>query len=477
MLDYSRTCRLHWSGLSIALVLGTSLGSGRDALAQAKKQETLELKKVGAEVKPDDPKARALFDEVAKAYKSLTSYSDQGTFVVSMTIGGRAQKQELPLKLTLVRPNKLDLDGGPVRITSDGKTMTTAVVPLKRYTTAPAPEKIGFETFREGPLGAMLFGGPSAPPMYILLNLLLGAEPGAAMSQLGGSLQTAPADPKAGAPASAILVDLPEGQPDILLTFDPATKLLSAIDMKIAPALLARAAPPGQSLVVERFGWSSGPISTDVAKDRSFTYAAPNDFAKVDELLQREEGGDKDPIVGKPAPDFILTVLDGPAKTKTVTKAELAGKVVVIDLWATWCGPCMKELPEIQKVIESYAHSKKDVVLVAVSEDDEPSELSAVRKRVEKTLADANINLQNGTVGFVALDPSKSVGGAFHVEGYPTLVILDAKGIVQSVHLGFDSNAKEPFSQSLAKEIDTLLEGKSLALPKDKAAEAVRKKD
>ncbi len=160
-------------------------------------------------------------------------------------------------------------------------------------------------------------------------------------------------------------------------------------------------------------------------------------------------------------------MLDGPAKTKTITKAELAGKVIVIDFWATWCGPCMKELPEIQKVIEAYAGSKKDVVVVALSQDDEPAELSQVRKLVEKTLSEKGFNLSNAPVGLVGLDPSKSVGGAFQLEGYPTLVILDRKGVVQSVHVGFDPSSSVPLNKSLAKEIDTLLDGKSLLVPKE----------
>ena len=63
----------------------------------------------------DDPKARALFDEVAKAYQSLSAYSDQGEFVVAIKLGGKTQKQTMPLKLTFVRPNKIDFDTGQVR--------------------------------------------------------------------------------------------------------------------------------------------------------------------------------------------------------------------------------------------------------------------------------------------------------------------------------------------------------------------------
>ncbi len=423
--------------------------------------------------KPADPKAQALLGEVAKAYKSLGSYSDEGKFIVAMTLGGKPQNQTVPLKLTFVRPNKLDLDAGPLRLTSDGKTLTTSVIPLKRYTMAPSPANISLDTFRQGPTGAVLFGGPTGAPMFVLLNLLTAPDAAAALAQLGGSLQLAPDAPKAGKPAApALLIDQPEGA-DFRLEIDPATKLLSRIDLQIDPKDLARSAQAGQQVTINEFGWSSGAVNTQVAKDRSFAYEPPQGFNKVDSLERRGGEAPKsavDQSVGKPAPDFTLTVLDGPGKTRTVTKAELAGKVVVIDFWATWCGPCLMELPEIQKVIEALAKEKKEVVVVALSQDNEPKELAEVRKLVEKTLEEKKFYLDTKPVGLIALDPSNSIGQAFEVEGFPTLVVLDPKGTVQSAHVGYDPDIR----QKLTSEIETLLAGKPLVKSGARAREAAK---
>jgi thiol-disulfide isomerase/thioredoxin len=435
----------------------------------------------GRSPRADDAAARALFDRVADAYKALTSYSDQGQFVVALTLGGKAQRQVRPLKLTFVRPNKLDLDAGAVRLTCDGKTLTTAIEPLKKYTTAPAPETINIDTFREGPTGAVLFGGPTAAPtaspMFVLLNLLTGASPVMILEQMGGTLRPAPADKH---DDESVIIDLQEG-PDLLLRVDPVTKLLSAIELKIDPAQLAKSAPPGQALSIDQFGWTAGAISTRVAADRSFAFVAPKGFSPIEGLKEQPGGAGQAPQsavqekLGKPAPDFTLTLLDGPGKTRTLTKADLAGKVVLIDFWATWCGPCLMELPEIQKLVEHYKDAKKEALIVALSQDTEPQEISDVRKLVEKTLADKKIDLAAGTIGRIGLDPSNSVGKAFEVEGYPTLVILDGKGVVQSAHVGYNPDAAEPLHKSLATEIDTLFEGKSLVVEKDRAAKEAKK--
>jgi len=423
--------------------------------------------------KAHDPKAAARFDEVAKAYKSLASYSDQGQFVTAMTIAGKKEKQAVPLKLTYVRPNKLDFDAGPVRVVSDGAQLTTAVMPLKRYTTTVAPQKIGLDTLREGPLGAVLFGGPAGAPMFVLLSLLTEPDPVAAIGQLNGTIQRAPgsaASSKAHADKydnSDLMIDLPDG-PDLVLRVNPVTKLLAGIELKIDPDQFAKSLAAAGAITVEQFAWTPGAVSTQVAGDRSFAFKPPDGFAKVESVAGHGGGQEEKTAfsekLGKPAPDFTLTVLDGPGKTKTIAKGELAGKVILIDFWATWCGPCLKELPEIQKLVEAYA-SAQDVLVVALSQDDHPAEIAQVRELVETTLMKNGIKLGGSPAARIGLDPSNSVGKAFEVEGYPTLIIIDGKGIMRSAHVGFDRDAAEPLHKSLSKEIDAIRSGKPLETP------------
>ena len=81
--------------------------------------------------------------------------------------------------------------------------------------------------------------------------------------------------------------------------------------------------------------------------------------------------------VGDQAPNFVATTLDG----SPVTPGALRGKVVLLDFWATWCAPCIVELPNIKRMHERYG-SDGEFVVVGISLDDSAGVVSDfVRKR------------------------------------------------------------------------------------------------
>ena len=141
---------------------------------------------------------------------------------------------------------------------------------------------------------------------------------------------------------------------------------------------------------------------------------------------------------GDAAANFSLQTLDG----DSFTLAENRGKVVVVDFWATWCGPCVAGLPVVTKVMRDYAD--KGVVFVAVNLRESPEKVSAFMDK-------KNWNFT------VALDSDGSIANKYGVTGIPHSVIIDQKGNIHSTHTGF-GGAKET-DKMLRKELDGLIGG------------------
>ncbi len=122
---------------------------------------------------------------------------------------------------------------------------------------------------------------------------------------------------------------------------------------------------------------------------------------------------------GKLAANFTLSGLDG----RAVTLSSLRGKVVFLNIWATWCGPCREEMPSIQKLYEKLRGDPSFVIL-AVSQD------------AEGRAAVAPFMAKHGFKFPVLLDPKNQVGDAYGVSGIPETFIIDQRGRIVAHHLG-----------------------------------------
>lgn len=136
-------------------------------------------------------------------------------------------------------------------------------------------------------------------------------------------------------------------------------------------------------------------------------------------------GVESAPPIARPAPPFELPTLDG----KTVKLADFAGRVVVIDFWATWCIPCKQQIP----VLNAFAASAegREVTVLGVAVDADGAEV------VAPFAAEHHIQ-------YPVLLGDESLAFDYGAPGFPALAVVDAAGRIESLHLGvIDRSALE----------------------------------
>ena len=412
-----------------------------------------------------EPAARQRLEAVSAAYRALPFYSDEGVFTRSVEMGGKERAETTPLTLAYQRPGHLRLDAGEVEIVGDGTTLTTVLRPTRRYLAAPSPDSVDVTRISDGPAGAILLGGPIGPPSQLLLNLLIGREIAEVLPDRASALKIADDRDWEGVSYPCLLIEQGD-EPPLRVLIDPKLNLIRRMEYVLDPGGLGGLVPGESALAKMTLAWNSGAITTEVPATSPFVFHAPEGFKRIEAAKPKEPVVARHALVGKQSPDFSLTVLSGEGKTRKISRDDLVGKIVLLDFWATWCGPCLVELPEIQELAADFARTKRDnVVILAVSEDREPDDGSSVRKLVEDLLAEKKLALAAGPISSVALDTDQSVGDAFAVDAIPTVVLIDAKGIVQAVHIGVEENLKA----TLEDEIQRLVEGKTLVDPQAQA--------
>lgn len=138
--------------------------------------------------------------------------------------------------------------------------------------------------------------------------------------------------------------------------------------------------------------------------------------------------------VGDRAPSFSILTDDG----RQISTSEFGGKVLVLNFWATWCPPCIDELPSLDAMAKQLA--PKGVVVLGVSVDRNMAAYERFRKQAK--------------IGFLtARDPEARISAAYGTFKYPETYVIDSRGRVRQKHIG-PRNWMEP---ELIQSIESLL--------------------
>ena len=136
-------------------------------------------------------------------------------------------------------------------------------------------------------------------------------------------------------------------------------------------------------------------------------------------------------MLNEEAPDFTVKRLsDG----KEVKLSDFKGKVIELNFWATWCGPCRREIPVLNKMVDEF--KGKEVVFLAVS-DENPDVIKKFLKEQE----------------FKYLQTTGNASQLYRVTGIPTHFVIDRNGMIQFKHVGYMPGLED----KIKEEINLLL--------------------
>lgn len=390
------------------------------------------------------PEAREVVDRMASFLKGHKTFSLRQ--VSTTKVADEAAKKlagSMEHVVRLERPNRLAvvLDGdqkGSGAAISDGDSLVIYQKAANRYESTKAPATFG-ELIENPQVRSLLAVGNAD----VVTTALLAEDPAAVILQGMQDLSVAGADEIDGRACTHLVAKTESGNWDLWVASGD-----EPVPVKFVPAI-------GQLF----FGGTNVDVSSEVVFDQwridpvfetpDFVFQPPEGAEKVESLAGAADQARRDrlaarpslhPTVGFPMKPVSLVGVDG-ARFDVAAQKD---KIVVLDFWATWCGPCRISLPVVAQVCKEYA--EKGVVFRAVNlkEDGE-----TIRKFLETDPIDAQI----------VMDSDGTAAAEYRVDAIPHTVIVGRDGVVQAVHVG----AGDGMEAKLRKQLDALLEGKSLA--------------
>lgn len=138
--------------------------------------------------------------------------------------------------------------------------------------------------------------------------------------------------------------------------------------------------------------------------------------------FQRAFGTTVDHVaIGAHAPDFFAYTVDGTHQLKRL--ADFKGHVMILNVWATWCGPCKAEMPTLEHLYQMYGRDGLKIVAVSIDETASDDSVRAYARNMGLTFE-------------ILHDPQYRIEKAYQVVGYPSSYVIDRSGVIRKIWLG-----------------------------------------
>lgn len=376
--------------------------------------------------------AAALLERIGETYAKLQSAQFNGHVTGEFDVNGKKTTQDLSFTSSFRAPNQFRHEmKGDVLVGSTGQKVYAYQPDHHAYLSVDAPQERGaLSDWPRAVTGILEQQNPS-------LLLVLTRSAAGDLKDLAPEISRLADTNWDGIAYATLRFELPSDHQLITMLVDPRTSLLRQVKFDLRKSLEARGAVDVKTaeVTVDYTRVSANPP----VGDTQFAWTPPADATLVSAKAQEpvmadDEGAAAQALVGKPAPDFTLPGLDG----KPVKLSSAKGSVVVLDFWATWCGPCVRSLPHLDQLYKEQAPKGLKVYAVNLQEEKE-----AVKAFVEK---------KKWTLP-VLLDSQGDVGKQYGADAIPETVIVGKDGTVKKVFIGAGPDSEEQIKAVVAKEM------------------------
>jgi len=355
-----------------------------------------------------------ILEQAAAKYESLDRFLFEGLIQVDVRAARGPQSQRMPFRIARDGQGRVrdEISSGPAAgmIVSDGREVITYNAMLAQYTRRP------------GNVDSALAGGWAGGVGAALLSRLSAAGRGVR------EIRRLPDEtlPFGAVKRPCVVLDVAYGTEEYGagVTEDPRRYWIDRethVVLRVRTLLRADAPQYGGKIEQEETISFSRAVLDGPLPDSLWAFHPPEGVREVQQFSRSNEDL-ASVFTGKPAIDFTLKDLEG----RSHSLKNLRGKTVLLDFWATWCGPCRITMPQVAKIHAEYGGRGVEVMSINVGE----------------SAAKAGAYMKRYGYEFISLlDPDREVSFQYRVNGIPTLVVIDAKGTVTDYLVGARDDA------------------------------------